>query len=76
MGLAQAHHSKPGSDTHKICISTYVHTTYVHTCVATAPHYFSIYTQTHNIADIILTSDIEQLLMGRVQGLLDLNAAG
>ena len=58
---AHEHHSKPGSDTHKICISTYVHTTYVHTCVATAPHYFSIHTRTHNIADIILTSDIEDL---------------
>ena len=59
MGLAQARPNKPGSDTHKICISTYVHTTYGHTCVATAPHYFSIHTRTHNIADTILTSDVE-----------------
>ena len=59
VGLAQACPNKPGSDTHKICISTYVHTTYVHTCVATVPHYFSIHTRTHNIADTILTSDVE-----------------
>ena len=40
-------------------ISTYVHTTYVHTCVATVPYYFSIHTRTHNIADTILTPDVE-----------------
>ena len=37
-------------------ISTYVHTTYVHTCVATVPHYFSIHTRT---PDTILTTDAE-----------------
>ena len=42
-------------------VRTYVHTTYVHTCVATAPHYFSIHTRTYNIADIILTPDVEDL---------------
>ena len=51
---AHEHHSKPGSDTHKICINTYVHKTYAHTCVATVIH-----TRTHNIADIILTPDVE-----------------
>ena len=61
MWLAHARPNKPCSDTHKICISTYVHTTYVHTCVATTPHYFSIHTRTHNIADTILTTDVEDL---------------